>query len=110
LEITMSKFLWKVRYTTTGMQGVMKEGGNARRNAAEKAVQSAGGHLDSFHFAFGDADVYCIVDFPDATTCASAAMQVSAAGGATIETTVLLSPDEIDRASGMQLDYRAPGA
>ncbi len=106
----MSKYLWKVRYTTAGMKGVVQEGGNARRNVAEKAVQSVGGRLDSFHFAFGDADVYCIVDFPDATACASAAMHVSAAGGATVETTVLLSPDEIDRASNMDLEYRAPGA
>lgn len=105
----MSKYLWKVRYTTTGMKGVMQEGGNARRHVAEKAVQSAGGQLDSFHFAFGDTDVYCILDFPDAAACASAAMHVSAAGGATIETTVLLSPDEIDRAANMDLDYRPPG-
>ena len=106
----MTKYLWNVRYTLAGMQGVMKEGGNARRNAAEKAVQSAGGHLDAFYFAFGDTDVYCIADFPDAATCASAAMHVSAAGGATVQTTVLLSPDDIDRASGMELDYRPPGA
>jgi uncharacterized protein with GYD domain len=106
----MSKYLWKVSYTATGMKGVMSEGGNARRNAAEKAVQSANGHLESFYFAFGDADVYCIVDFPDATACASAAMTVAASGGAAIQTTVLLSPDEIDRASTMELDYRPPGA
>ena len=106
----MSKYLWKVRYTTTGMKGVLQEGGNARRNAAEKAVQSAGGQLDSFYFAFGEADVYGVVDFPDATASASAAMQISAAGGAIIETTVLISPDEIDRASSMELDYRPPGA
>ena len=106
----MAKYLWKVRYTTSGMKGVMQEGGNARRNVAEKAVQSAGGHLDGFHFAFGDADVYCIVDFPDAAACAAAAMHVTAAGGATVETTVLLTPDEVDRAANIDLDYRPPGA
>lgn len=106
----MAKYLWKVRYTTSGMQGVLKEGGSARKNVAEKAVQSVGGHLDAFYFAFGDADVYCLVDFPDAAACAAAAMHVSAAGGATVETTVLLTPDEIDRAAGQELDYRPPGA
>src|SRR5687768_15177608 len=105
----MSQYLWKCRYTTSGMQGVLQEGGNARRNAAEKAIQSAGGHLESFYFAFGEADVYCIINFPDAAACAAAAMQVSAAGGVSVETTVLLTPDEIDRASGMELDYRPPG-
>lgn len=106
----MNKYLWKVRYTQAGMKGVLQEGGNARRNAAEKAVQSAGGHLEAFHFAFGDTDVFCIADFPDAAACASAAMTVSAAGGATVETIVLLTADEVDRASHMELDYRPPGA
>jgi uncharacterized protein with GYD domain len=105
----MAKFLWKGRYTATGMQGVIKEGGNARRNAAEKAAQSVGGHIDAMYFAFGDADVYLIADFPDATTCASAAMHVSAAGGIAIETVVLLTADEIDRAASQDLDYRPPG-
>lgn len=106
----MSKYLWKVNYTTPGMQGVIKEGGNARRNAAEKAIQSVGGHLDSFYYAFGDTDLYGIADFPDAAACASAAMHITAAGGVTIETTVLLSADDIDRASDMEMDYRPPGA
>jgi len=105
----MAKFLWKGRYTTTGMQGVIKEGGNARRNAAEKAVQSAGGHIESMYFAFGDADLYVILDFPDATACASGAMHVKAAGGVEIETVVLLTADEIDRAASLDLDYRPPG-
>src|SRR5687767_12168791 len=72
----MSKYMWKVNYSAAGMKGVVAEGGNARRNAAEKAVQSVGGHLDSFYFAFGDADLFCIVDFPDAVACAGAAMKV----------------------------------
>jgi uncharacterized protein with GYD domain len=63
-----------------------------------------------FYFAFGDTDVYCIIDVPDAAACASAAMQVSAAGGATVRTTVLMSPEEIDRAASMTVDYRPPGA
>ena len=106
----MSKYLWKVSYTTAGMKGVQQEGGTARRTAAEKAVQSAGGHLEAFYFAFGDADVYVICDFPDAATCASAAMQVTAAGGATVQTTVLLTPEDIDRATDTVIDYRPPGA
>ena len=105
----MAKYLWKVSYTLNGMRGVQQEGGTARRNAAEKAVQSAGGQLESFYFAFGDADVYVIADFPDAATCAAGAMQVTAAGGATVQTTVLLTPEDIDRATETSIDYRPPG-
>jgi uncharacterized protein with GYD domain len=104
------KLLWKVSYTQSGMQGVLEEGGTARRMAAEKAVQSAGGHMESFYFAFGDTDVYVVLDVPDIKTAAGAAMQVSAAGGATVETVTLLTPEEVDQAAGVHLEYRAPGA
>lgn len=105
------KFLWKCNYTASGMKGVLQEGGNARRSAAEKLVKSAGGTLETFYFAFGDADLYAIADFPDAAACASAAMQVSAAGGVTVATTVLITPDEVDQAAQMDsVDYRPPGA
>jgi uncharacterized protein with GYD domain len=109
-ETIMGKYLWQGRYTQSGMKGVLQEGGNARRNAAEKAIQSAGGQLDSFFFGFGEHDVYCIIDFPDDITCAAAAMTVGAAGGVAIQTTVLLTADDVDRASNVELDYRPPGA
>jgi uncharacterized protein with GYD domain len=106
----MAKYLLKVNYTAQGMQGVLKEGGNARKAAAEKTLQSVGGTMESFYYAFGDTDVYLVADLPDATAAASAALHVSAAGGATVETIVLLSPDEIDAAAHADVEYRPPGA
>ncbi len=105
----MAKYLWKVSYSVPGMRGVLQEGGTARRTVAEKAVQSAGGRMESFYFAFGDADVYTIVDFPDVAACAAAAMRVTAAGGAKVETTVLIDPEDVDEATTRELDYRPPG-
>jgi len=41
-------------------EGADEGGGTARRKAAEQAIQSAGGKIESFHFAFGEDDVYVV--------------------------------------------------
>jgi uncharacterized protein with GYD domain len=107
--VAMAKYLFKISYTASGLQGVLKEGGSARQSMAEKTVQSAGGALESMYFAFGDTDAYIVADMPDAGAAASVALTVSAAGGATAETVVLLEADEIDAAVGAQIEYRPPG-
>ena len=38
------------------------------------------------------------------------ALTVNAAGGATVRTTVLLTPDEVDAAAKQSVDYRPPGS
>ena len=106
----MPKYLLKVNYTTNGVQGVLKEGGAARRDAARTLIESLGGTMESFYFAWGDVDVYVVVDMPDAASAASAALTVSAGGGATASTVVLLEPEEIDQASHKTGNYRPPGA
>lgn len=37
-------------------------------------------------------------------------MKVSASGAATVRTTKLLTPEQVDEAIGRQLSYSAPGA
>ncbi len=106
----MAKFLFKVNYTQRGLQGVMNEGGNARKAAAEDTIRSVGGTVESFYFAFGDTDAFIITDMPDAAAAASVALNVSATGSVTVETVALLDPDEIDAATGADVSYRPPGA
>jgi uncharacterized protein with GYD domain len=103
------KFLLEVNYTLDGIKGVKAEGGSARKAAAQAAAKSAGGKLESFYFAFGGTDVYVIADFPDNTAAAALALAVSAGGGATVRTVVLLTPDEVDAAVGKKVRYRPPG-
>ena len=50
----MPKYLLQVRYTGEGLQGVMRDGGTARRAAAEEVAKQVGGSIESFLFAFGD--------------------------------------------------------
>ena len=106
----MPKYLLKVNYTLDGLKGVVAKGGSARRSAAQAAAKSVGGKLESFYFAFGDTDVYCVIDVPDASAAAGLALAVSSAGGATVETVVLLTPDEIDSAVSSDVKYRPPGS
>ncbi|HTX68432.1 MAG TPA: GYD domain-containing protein [Thermoleophilia bacterium] len=106
----MSKYLVRAIYTADGVRGVLKEGGNSRRDAVAALIEGLGGRLESFYFAFGDDDVFAIVDLPDAASAAAASMAVSAAGATRSQVTVLLTPDEIDEATRKTSTYRAPGA
>lgn len=106
----MPKYLWKVSYTQAGVKGVLKEGGSSRRDMVEKLTAGLGGSLEAFYFAFGDEDVYVIADVPDAETAAAVSLTVGAAGAASIETVVLLTPEQVDAATKKSVDYRPPGA
>jgi uncharacterized protein with GYD domain len=58
----MPKYLVEARYTAEGAAGLAREGGSARRVAAARTVESAGGKLEAIYFAFGDVDAYMIID------------------------------------------------
>jgi len=105
----MAKYLLQVSYTASGAQGVMKEGGSSRRDTIAKLLADAGGTLDEFYFAFGEDDVITIVDLPDHASVAALSMTIGASGAASVKTTVLLTPEEIDQAAGRSVSYRAPG-
>ena len=106
----MAKVLIKASYNSEGIKGVVKEGGTGRVTAVEKMVADLGGHLDAFYFAFGDTDVYAIVDIPNAVTAAAVAAAIGAAGSMSkYETVTLLTPEEIDSAMKMAVNYRPPG-
>ncbi|MFA9430692.1 GYD domain-containing protein [Egicoccus sp. AB-alg2] len=105
----MPKYLLKARYTPQGMKGVLSEGGTGRRETIAKMIADVGGSLEAFYFALGEDDVILIADVPDNVTTASIGMLVSASGSVTSRTTVLLTPEEIDQAAQLQVDYRPPG-
>jgi len=88
----------------------VKEGGTARRAAVAAAVESLGGTLESFNYAFGGVDVYAIAELPSNVSAAALAATIGLSGKVSIETTVLMTPEEIDEAVKMTANYRAPGA
>jgi len=105
----MPKYLVQAGYKAEGIKGLLKEGGSSRRASVEKSIQSIGGKVEAFYFAFGDTDVYVIADLPDNATAAALALTVTSAGTVTCKTTVLMTPEEIDAAAKKTLNYRPPG-
>ncbi len=107
----MAKYLVKIRYSAEGIEGVLKDGGSARRAAAAELTKSAGGSLETFYYAFGDEDAYAICDLPDNKAAATLAMTVSSTGKISISTVPLLTVDEMDAiAAGNKLSYTPPGS
>ncbi|HLX88471.1 MAG TPA: GYD domain-containing protein [Acidimicrobiales bacterium] len=105
----MAKYLLQVSFTLDGIRGVGAQGGSARRDAAEEAIQSVGGKLEAFYFAFGETDVFVVADLPDNKSAAALVLHVTAAGGASVRTVPLLTPQEIDAAVAQPVAYRPPG-
>jgi uncharacterized protein with GYD domain len=106
----MPKFLFKASYTADGVKGLQSAGGSSRREAINHLAESAGGRLESFHFAFGERDAYVIVELPDNESAAAIALTANASGAVSVETVALLTPEEVDAAAGRSVDYRPPGA
>ena len=106
----MAKYLVMASYTAEGAKGLMKDGGTKRRQAAEQAIKSAGGKLEAFYFAFGASDVYVLIDVPDAAAAAAVAMTTTASGAVRVNTTVLITPEEMDEVRNKTVEYRPPGA
>jgi uncharacterized protein with GYD domain len=106
----MPKFLVEASYTAEGVKGVQSKGGSSRRDAVAHAAQGVGGQVESFYFAFGDSDVYVVVDLPDNESAAAFALAVNGTGAVTAKTVVLLTPEEVDAAAKRSIDYRPPGS
>jgi uncharacterized protein with GYD domain len=106
----MPKFLIEASLTAEGVKGLQREGGSARREAVARAMESVGGRLESFHFGFGDQDVFVIGEFPDNESAVAMALAVNASGAVTTRTVVLLTPEQVDDAVKRSIQYRAPGA
>ena len=106
----MPKYLIEASYTQDGAKGVQSAGGSSRRDAVAHLAESVGGSLESFHFAFGDADAYVIVDLPDNESATAVALTVNSSGAVTTKTVLLLTPEEVDAAAERSVDYRPPGS
>jgi uncharacterized protein with GYD domain len=105
----MPKYLFHGSYTPEGLRGLLAEGGSKRREAAEQALKSVGGTLEAFYFSFGDEDFYIIVDLPDNVTTTAVSFVGNVSGSFRIKTVVLLTPEEVDEAIKMSVDFRPPG-
>jgi uncharacterized protein with GYD domain len=84
-----------------------------RREAAQSYIESVGGKLHGFWYAFGEHDAYTLWEAPDNVSMAAVALAITAGGAlSSLETTTLLTVDETMDAlrKAQQVAYRAPGA
>jgi len=84
-----------------------------RREAAKAYIESVGGTLHGFWYAFGTHDGYNLWEAPDNASMAAVALAIGGGGAvSSFETTVLLTVEETMDALGKagEVSYRAPGA
>src|SRR3990172_7465913 len=81
------------------------------RKAAQSYIESVGGKLHGFWYAFGQHDGYTLWEAPDNVSMAAVALAItSGAALSSLETTVLLTVEETLEAlrKASQVPYRAP--
>ena len=108
----MPLYLSKFSYTPETWAKLIRKPED-RRKAAQSYIESVGGKLHGFWYAFGTQDGYNLWEAPDNVSMAAVALAIS--GGAALksfETTVLLTVDETIDALGRagRIQYRAPGS
>ena len=84
-----------------------------RRKAAQTYIESVGGKLHGFWYAFGAHDGYNLWEAPDNVSMAAVALAIGSGGALqSLETTVLLSVEDTLAAlrKSKEIGYRAPGA
>ena len=108
----MSLYLSKFSYTPETWARLIANPED-RRKAAETYIQSVGGKLHGFWYAFGTHDGYNLWEAPDNVSMAAVALAIGAGGAlSSFETTVLLTVEETMDAlrKAGQVRYRPPGA
>ncbi len=107
----MALYLSKFSYTPETWSRLI---GNPedRREAATAYIESVGGRLHGFWYAFGTHDGYTLWEAPDNVSMAAVSLALSAGGAiSSLETTVLLTVEETIEAlqKAGQVKYRPPG-
>ena len=105
----MPKYLFHGSYTTEGLKGLLKDGGSKRREVVDRLIKGMGGTLEAFYYAFGDDDIYSIVDLPDHVSTTAVSLAVNSAGTFKGKTAVLMTPEEVDQATKKTVEYSPPG-
>jgi uncharacterized protein with GYD domain len=106
----MPLYLTKFSYTPETWARMIKNPED-RRDAAQAYIESVGGKLHGFWYAFGAHDGYNLFEAPDNVSMAAVALAIGSGGAlSSIETTVLLSVDETLEAlrGAGQVQYRPP--
>ena len=107
----MPMYLTRFSYTPEAWARMAKNPED-RRNAARSYIESVGGKLHGFWYAFGEFDGYNLWEAPDNVSMAAVAIALGGGGALSkSETTVLMTVEETLDALGRagSVGYRPPG-
>jgi uncharacterized protein with GYD domain len=110
-DVLMPLYLTRFRYTPATWAKLVRNPED-RRDAAREYIESVGGKLHGFWYAFGEHDGYNLWEAPDDVSMAAVAIAIGAGGAlSAIETTVLLTVEETLAAvrKASTIAYRPPG-
>ena len=107
----MPMYLTRFSYTPEAWARMAKNPED-RREAARSYIESVGGKLHGFWYAFGEFDGYNLWEAPDNVAMAAVAIALGGGGSLSkVETTVLMTVEEtleaLSRAGSV--GYRPPG-
>ncbi len=106
----MPMYLTRFSYTPETWARMIKNPED-RRNAAKQYIESVGGKLHGFWYAFGEHDGYNLGEAPDNVAMAATALAIGGGGAlSSIDTTVLLTVEDTIEAlkKASTIGYRAP--
>ena len=107
----MPMYLTRFSYTPETWAKLIKNPED-RREAAKQYIESVGGKLHGFWYAFGEHDGYNLWEAPDNVSMAATALAIGSGGALrSIQTTVLMTVEDtlaaLQKASSIK--YRPPG-
>ena len=111
-NLTMAFYLTRFSYTPETWARLMKNPED-RRVSARMYIESVGGKLHGFWYAFGAYDGYCLWEAPDNVSMAAVGIAITGGGALSkFETTPLLTVEETLDAlrRAQKVAYRPPGA
>ena len=65
--------------------------------------------MEVCYFAFGDNDFYFIADIPDNVSAIAGSLLSNDSGTVRLRNTVLITPEEVDKAVKKTMEWRPPG-
>ena len=107
----MQNFLTRFSYTPETWAKLIKNPED-RRVAAKQYIESVGGRLQGFWYAFGNNDAYILWEAPDNVSMAATEIAIRAGGAlSSIHTTVLMSVEDTMSAlsKAASIKYWKPG-
>jgi uncharacterized protein with GYD domain len=108
----MPLYLTRFSYTPDTWARLIKNPED-RRVAAQKYIESVGGRLHGFWYAFGEHDAYNLWEAPDNMSMAAVAVAIGAGGAlSSFQTTALLTVEETLAAleKAQSIKYKPPGS